>query len=57
MTRARAAAYLGVHERTISRYMASGRLRYQRDPRTGRVKVLVPLTQVQDGAQVVVLNG
>lgn len=57
MTRAGAAEHLGVHERTISRYMASDRLRFKRDERTGRVWVLVPLRRVQDETQVVVIDG
>lgn len=57
MTRHQAAEHLGVHERTISRYMASGRLRFKRDERTGRVWVLVQLVRVQDETQVVVVDG
>lgn len=57
MTRGQAAQHLGVHERTISRYMANGRLRFKRDERTGRVWVLVPLVRVQDETQVVVVDG
>ena len=58
MTRAEAAEHLGVHERTISRYMAGDKLRFKRDERTGRVWVLVPLARVQDGQpQVVVTDG
>lgn len=58
MTRAQAAEYLGVHERTISRYMARGKLRYTRDARTGRVLVHVPERGVQDGSpRVVVTDG
>ena len=57
MTRHQAAQHLGVHERTISRYMASNRLRFKRDERTGRVWVLVPLVRVQDEKEVVVIDG
>lgn len=57
MTRHQAAQHLGVHERTISRYMASGRLRFKRDERTGRVWVRVPLARVEDKAQEVVIDG
>lgn len=56
MTRHQAADQLGVHERTISRYMASGKLRFKRDERTGRVWVLVPLVRVQDETTVVVID-
>ena len=42
VTRALAAEIMGVSQRTIGRYMADGKLRYQRDDRTGRVRVKLP---------------
>lgn len=49
MTRAHAARFIGVSQRTIGRYMAAGKLLYTRDERTGRVLVRIPRDRAQNG--------